>query len=92
MYSGQITALLGHNGAGKTTAIGMLTGLFPPTAGHAIIEGKDINEHMAEIRKNLGVCPQHDILYPNLTVEEHLQLFASFKGDIYGFIPLLLVP
>ena len=41
MYSGQITALLGHNGAGKTTAIGMLTGLFPPTAGSAIIEGKD---------------------------------------------------
>ena len=40
----------------------------------------DINEQMPEIRKNLGVCPQHDILYPNLTVEEHLQLFASFKG------------
>ena len=42
----------------------------------------DINEQMPEIRKNLGVCPQHDILYPNLTVEEHLQLFASFKGHI----------
>ena len=40
----------------------------------------DINEQMPDIRKNLGVCPQHDILYPNLTVEEHLQLFASFKG------------
>lgn len=42
MYSGQITALLGHNGAGKTTAIGMLTGLFPPSAGSAMIEGKKL--------------------------------------------------
>jgi ABC-type multidrug transport system fused ATPase/permease subunit len=56
MYSGQITALLGHNGAGKTTAIGMLTGLVAPTSGTAVIEGRDINNSMAEIRKNLGTC------------------------------------
>ena len=80
MYSGQITALLGHNGAGKTTVIGMLTGLTPPTSGTAVIQGHDINIDMPIIRKNLGVCPQHDVLFPNLTVEEHLTLFASFKG------------
>ncbi len=80
MYSGQITALLGHNGAGKTTTISMLTGLIPPTRGSAIIEGYDIAYDMDEIRKNLGVCPQHDILYPDLTVQEHLIMFASFKG------------
>jgi ABC-type multidrug transport system ATPase subunit len=80
MFSGQITALLGHNGAGKSTAIGMLTGLIPPSGGTATIEGKDIGYDMPEIRKNLGVCPQHDILFPMLTVEEHLILFASFKG------------
>ena len=80
MYSGQITALLGHNGAGKTTVIGMLTGLTPPTSGTAKIQGHDINIDMPIIRKSLGVCPQHDVLYPNLTVEEHLTLFASFKG------------
>ena len=80
MYSGQITALLGHNGAGKTTTIAMLTGLIPPDGGTAIIEGFDINEDMDEIRRNLGVCPQHDILFPDLTVEEHRILFASFKG------------
>jgi ABC-type bacteriocin/lantibiotic exporter with double-glycine peptidase domain len=62
MYSGQITALLGHNGAGKTTTIGMLTGLFPADGGTAIIEGFDINNDMHEIRRNLGVCPQHDIV------------------------------
>ena len=80
MYSGQITALLGHNGAGKTTAINLLTGMTPPTDGSAVIFGQSINTDMVEIRKNLGVCPQHDILFPKLTVEEHLQLFASFKG------------
>jgi ATP-binding cassette subfamily A (ABC1) protein 3 len=58
MYSGQITALLGHNGAGKTTTISMLTGLISPDGGSAIIEGLDVNESMDEIRRNLGVCPQ----------------------------------
>ena len=62
MYSGQITALLGHNGAGKTTTIAMLTGLLPTDRGTAIIEGLDINKDMDEIRRNLGVCPQHDIV------------------------------
>ena len=61
----------------QSTAIGMLTGLIPPDGGTAIIEGRDITEEMPEIRKNLGVCPQHDILFPMLTVEEHLILFAT---------------
>ena len=80
MYSGQITALLGHNGAGKTTTIAMLTGLIPADSGTAVIEGFDLNEDMSEIRRNLGVCPQHDVLFPTLTVEEHLIMYASFKG------------
>ena len=58
MYSGQITALLGHNGAGKTTTIAMLTGLLPPDSGTAVVEGFDLNEDMSDIRRNLGVCPQ----------------------------------
>jgi ABC-type multidrug transport system ATPase subunit len=64
----------------QSTAIGMLTGLMAPDGGTAFIEGRDICTDMPEIRKNLGVCPQHDILFPMLTVEEHLTLFASFKG------------
>ena len=80
LYNGQINVLLGHNGAGKTTAIAMLTGLTPCDGGTALIEGLDINNDMDEIRKNLGVCPQHDILFADLTVEEHLIMFASFKG------------
>ena len=58
----------------------MLTGLIPTDSGTAIISGMDIADSMPEIRKHLGVCPQHDILYPLLTVEEHLSLFAAFKG------------
>ena len=80
MYSGQITALLGHNGAGKSTAISMLTGLIPPDSGSAVIEGLDIKEDMAYVRTFLGVCPQHDILFSQLTVEEHLYMYARFKG------------
>ena len=80
MYSGQITALLGHNGAGKTTTIAILTGLIPPDKGSAIVEGFDINVDMDVIRQNLGVCPQHDILFPDLTVREHLIMFCCFKG------------
>ena len=58
----------------------MLTGLIPIDGGTAVIEGHDVRTDMSAIRKNLGVCPQHDILYPFLTVEEHLILFARFKG------------
>jgi ATP-binding cassette subfamily A (ABC1) protein 3 len=80
MYNNQITCLLGHNGAGKSTTIAMLTGLMSPSGGEAHIMGKNVAEDMREIRKDLGVCPQHDILFPDLTVREHLQLFATFKG------------
>uniref|UniRef100_A0A7S3ZF35 ABC transporter domain-containing protein n=1 Tax=Lotharella globosa TaxID=91324 RepID=A0A7S3ZF35_9EUKA len=80
MFEGQIFALLGHNGAGKTTTINMLTGMLPPTSGDALIFGKNINTEMTQIRRDLGVCPQHDILFDLLTVREHLWLYAKIKG------------
>lgn len=80
LYEGEITALLGHNGAGKTTTISMLTGLIPPTSGNAIINGYDVLNNMAGIRQSLGICPQHNVLFDNLTVEEHLIFFTSLKG------------
>jgi ATP-binding cassette subfamily A (ABC1) protein 3 len=79
MYSGQIFALLGHNGAGKSTTINMLTGLYPPTQGDALVYGQSIVNAMPEIRRDLGVCPQHDILFDHLTVKEHLELFCAIK-------------
>jgi ATP-binding cassette, subfamily A (ABC1), member 3 len=81
IYSGQITALLGHNGAGKSTLLSMLTGLFPPTSGTAIIEGFNIMEDLDSARLSLGMCPQHDVLLDDLTVEEHLLMFAEIKGS-----------
>ena len=82
MYRGEVFCLLGHNGAGKTTTIGMMTGLLQITSGNAWILDHNISDSnsMAEIRKHLGVCPQHDVLWDRLTVQEHLWLFARLKG------------
>ncbi|XP_041364325.1 cholesterol transporter ABCA5-like [Gigantopelta aegis] len=82
IYEGQITALLGHNGAGKTTLINMLCGLSPPTSGTAIIKGLDVSNSgdLWQIWAMTGVCPQHDILYDELSSREHLAIFAAIKG------------
>ncbi|XP_075787467.1 phospholipid-transporting ATPase ABCA1 [Pelodiscus sinensis] len=79
-YEGQITSFLGHNGAGKTTTMSILTGLFPPTSGTAFILGRDIRSELSTIRQNLGVCPQHNVLFDMLTVEEHIWFYARLKG------------
>jgi ATP-binding cassette, subfamily A (ABC1), member 3 len=80
MYNGQIFALLGHNGAGKTTTISMMTGLIGATKGEANVKNLSIFEEMNAVRKILGICPQHDVLFPKLTAKEHLEIFAAFKG------------
>ncbi|XP_078145249.1 phospholipid-transporting ATPase ABCA1b isoform X2 [Centroberyx gerrardi] len=79
-YEGQITSFLGHNGAGKTTTMSILTGLFPPTSGTAYIMGRDIRTELSAIRQSLGVCPQHNVLFSMLTVEEHIWFYARLKG------------
>ncbi|XP_062373279.1 phospholipid-transporting ATPase ABCA1-like isoform X2 [Sardina pilchardus] len=79
-YENQITSFLGHNGAGKTTTMSVLTGLFAPTSGTAIINGYDIRTDMDSIRKHLGMCPQHNVLFNDLTVEEHIYFYARLKG------------
>ncbi|KAK7490495.1 hypothetical protein BaRGS_00018281 [Batillaria attramentaria] len=79
-YEGQITSFLGHNGAGKTTTMSILTGLFPPTSGTAYIYGKDIERDTDVIRQSLGMCPQHNVLFDLLTVEEHIWFYARLKG------------
>lgn len=80
MYEDQIFVLLGHNGAGKTTTINMLTGLFAQTKGHAHLFGIDMFNDMASVRQLMGVCPQHDVLFELLTVEEHISIFYDLKG------------
>lgn len=82
IYEGQITAILGHNGAGKSTLFNILTGLTAPTNGTAYIFGYDIRDSndMTMIRRMTGVCPQHDILFDDLTPREHLHFFAAVRG------------
>ena len=91
IYEGQITAILGHNGAGKTTLFNILTGLTAPTSGTAYIFGYDVRDpnDMDEIRRMTGVCPQHDILFDNLTPKEHLEFFAAVKVSRVSWIKVL---
>ncbi|CAG9334839.1 unnamed protein product [Blepharisma stoltei] len=80
IYKGQIFALLGHNGAGKTTTISMMCGLIPTTYGDMKLNDMYLSTHLNQMRRSLGVCPQHNVLFNDLTPEEHLYLFAVFKG------------
>uniref|UniRef100_A0A3Q2CDC7 ATP-binding cassette, sub-family A (ABC1), member 4b n=1 Tax=Cyprinodon variegatus TaxID=28743 RepID=A0A3Q2CDC7_CYPVA len=79
-YEGQITSFLGHNGAGKTTTLSILTGLYPPTSGTAYINGRDIKTDIDIIRTSMGMCPQYNILFNHLTVEEHILFYSLLKG------------
>ncbi|KAH9528515.1 phospholipid-transporting ATPase ABCA3 [Dermatophagoides farinae] len=80
VYHGQITVLLGHNGAGKTTFASMLTGLYQPTSGELKVDGTDAIKNPEFSRRRMGLCPQFDVLYDELTCEEHLRLFAVVKN------------
>ncbi|XP_062542040.1 phospholipid-transporting ATPase ABCA3-like [Armigeres subalbatus] len=80
MYEDQITVLLGHNGAGKTTTMSMLTGMFSPSSGTALVNGHDIRTDIEGVRQSLGLCPQHNVLFNELTVAEHVKFFAKLKG------------
>jgi len=77
---GEMFGLLGPNGAGKTTLISMLTGMYKPTSGEAWVGGHSILNELDKIQVSIGVCPQFDILWPELTVEEHLLFYARLKG------------
>ena len=82
LYKDEIFALLGQNGAGKTTLISMLTGIYQATSGYIIYKDINIlnNLNMDIFREKIGICPQHDILFDNLNVREHLEMFSIFKG------------
>lgn len=71
---------LGPNGAGKTTTIGMLCGYHRPTAGNAYLGDLDINYDIGEIHMQMGVCPQEDLLWADLTGPEHLYFYGRLKN------------
>ncbi|EFC42636.1 predicted protein [Naegleria gruberi] len=72
--------LLGLNGAGKSTTISMLAGMFGPSSGTAFVCGKDIRYDMDSIHQVMGLTAQFDILYPDLSCEDHLLFYSRMKG------------
>ena len=77
---GELFSLLGVNGAGKTTAIKMLSCLTKPTSGDAIVGGYSIIEEPEQVKKRIGVSPQETAVAPNLSVKENLELICGIHG------------
>ncbi|NXY46384.1 ABC8B protein, partial [Ceuthmochares aereus] len=82
IYEGQITALLGHSGSGKTALLNVLNGFSKPSAGSATIYNYQVSEvqDMEGIQAIVGVCPQLNLHFEALTVKENLRTFAHIKG------------
>ena len=80
LYEDQITCLLGHNGAGKSTTMSVLTGLYPPTKGDCIVYNRSIRKDLSKLRESMGICPQHNVIFDDLSVYEHIRLFETIKG------------
>ncbi|MCD6319554.1 MAG: ATP-binding cassette domain-containing protein [Candidatus Desulfofervidaceae bacterium] len=77
---GEILGFLGPNGAGKTTTMRVLTGFFPPNEGSVKILGHDIVQNPLAVKQRLGYLPEHNPLYPEMTVEGYLRFAARIKG------------
>ncbi len=77
---GEIVGLLGPNGAGKSTAMNILTGYLAPTSGHVLVDGLDISEHPAEVKRKIGFLPEQPPVYPDMTVREYLDFVYDLKG------------
>ncbi len=80
VFEGEIFGFLGANGAGKTTALRILSGLSSPTSGKVIVAGFDAANEAEKIKKNIGYMCQKFSLYEDLTVKENIMLY----GGIYG--------
>lgn len=77
---GEIVGLLGHNGAGKTTIMKMLTGYLEPSAGSITIDGLDINRERMAIQRKIGYLPENCPVYPEMSVIEYLDYSAALHG------------
>ena len=80
VHQGEFFALLGVNGAGKTTAIKMLSCLTSPTQGDALVEGYSIRREPQQVKRCIGVSPQETAVAPNLSVRENLELICGIHG------------
>ncbi|KAL1501621.1 hypothetical protein ABEB36_006918 [Hypothenemus hampei] len=98
IYQDQITVLMGHNGAGKSTTMGIITGMVKQSSGEISYNVSDAsmhNIHQIQTLPNvIGYCPQYNLFFPDLTVAQHLRFFAMLKGrnckEIDDELPQLL--
>ena len=74
---GEIVGLLGHNGAGKTTIMKMITGYLEPSSGFIEIDGLDIATRREAVQQHIGYLPENDPLYPEMTVIDYLDCAAA---------------
>jgi ABC-2 type transport system ATP-binding protein len=86
VHKGEIFGFLGANGAGKTTAMRMLSGLSLPTSGKAFVAGFDVYRENEKIKKNIGYMSQKFSLYEDLTVQENIRFYAGIYGMTDKFI------
>jgi ABC-2 type transport system ATP-binding protein len=77
---GKIFGFIGPSGSGKTTAIRLLTGIYEPTSGEAVVLGVNPNNFTPSLRERIGYMPQLFVLYPDLTIWENLNFTASIYG------------
>ena len=77
--SNECFALLGVNGAGKSTTFKSMTNAVEPTEGEIRINGQNVNSEFETVRKVLGYCPQHHALFSSITVLEHLIFYSELK-------------
>ncbi|KAG0269989.1 ATP-binding cassette sub- A member 1 [Actinomortierella ambigua] len=89
LNEGSTMILLGQNGAGKTSSMNMLSGLTKSSGGDALFYGLSMDRDMPQIRSMMGVCPQHDILFDEMSAWEHIELYAGLKNVPAVDIPAL---
>ena len=77
---GEVVGLLGHNGAGKTTIMKMLTGFLEPSAGRVLVDGDDVCVMPSKVQAQMGYLPESSPLYPELTVLDYLSYAAELRG------------
>lgn len=82
---GQSVALVGRNGAGKSTTLRVLAGVTPPTSGKAVVDGHDVGVDPLAVRARVGYCPDVGGLIPRATAWEHLALAATLRGMPEGW-------
>ncbi|OUM69302.1 hypothetical protein PIROE2DRAFT_36827, partial [Piromyces sp. E2] len=80
VYQNEIFAILGHNGAGKTTLLNIMVGLLRASQGDIYYDGSSLSSDLKKIRRDFGVCPQSNVIFDDLTVEEHIKIYGGIKN------------